>query len=90
LRRPIPRCSSGPPVPKVCVVTGGTGFVGMRLVEMLVERGAQKVCLSESVRGVLCRAQVPVLLSRAGGVHAHTHMIALTSTRCASWLLRGA
>jgi len=32
-----------PPVPKVCVVTGGTGFVGLRLVEMLVERGAQKV-----------------------------------------------
>jgi nucleoside-diphosphate-sugar epimerase len=32
-----------PPVPKVCVVTGGTGFVGLRLVEMLVERGASKV-----------------------------------------------
>jgi nucleoside-diphosphate-sugar epimerase len=29
--------------PAVCVVTGGTGFVGMRLVEMLVERGAKKV-----------------------------------------------
>mmetsp|Transcript_29422 Transcript_29422/g.80728 ORF Transcript_29422/g.80728 Transcript_29422/m.80728 type:complete len:405 (-) Transcript_29422:551-1765(-) len=35
-----------PPVPEVCVVTGGTGFVGGRLVEMLVERGAKKVrCL---------------------------------------------
>jgi len=32
-----------PAVPKVCVVIGGTGFVGMRLVEMLVERGAEKV-----------------------------------------------
>jgi len=32
-----------PPVPAVCVVTGGTGFVGGRLVEMLVERGAKKV-----------------------------------------------
>lgn len=32
-----------PPVPQVCVVTGGTGFVGQRLVEMLVERGAQRV-----------------------------------------------
>ncbi|KAH8612972.1 RmlD substrate binding domain [Trypanosoma vivax] len=32
-----------PPVPSHCVVTGGTGFVGMRLVEMLVERGAEKV-----------------------------------------------
>lgn len=30
-------------VPKRCVVTGGTGFVGIRLVEMLVERGAEKV-----------------------------------------------
>jgi nucleoside-diphosphate-sugar epimerase len=32
-----------PPVPKRCVVTGGTGFVGIRVVEMLVERGAEKV-----------------------------------------------
>ena len=32
-----------PAVPKNCVVTGGTGFVGRRLVEMLVERGAEKV-----------------------------------------------
>lgn len=30
-------------VPKNCVVTGGSGFVGQRLVEMLVERGAQRV-----------------------------------------------
>lgn len=30
-------------VPKNCVVTGGTGFVGQRLVEMLVERGAERV-----------------------------------------------
>jgi len=29
--------------PKNCVVTGGTGFVGQRLVEMLVERGAERV-----------------------------------------------
>eukprot|EP00618_Florenciella_parvula_P024918 CAMPEP_0119524194 /NCGR_PEP_ID=MMETSP1344-20130328/39172_1 /TAXON_ID=236787 /ORGANISM="Florenciella parvula, Strain CCMP2471" /LENGTH=402 /DNA_ID=CAMNT_0007562647 /DNA_START=113 /DNA_END=1321 /DNA_ORIENTATION=+ len=32
-----------PAVPAVCVVTGGSGFVGQRLVEMLVERGAKKV-----------------------------------------------
>ena len=32
-----------PPVPAVCAVTGGTGFVGGRLVEMLVERGAKTV-----------------------------------------------
>jgi len=31
------------PVPAKCVVTGGSGFVGQRLVEMLVERGAQRV-----------------------------------------------
>lgn len=34
---------SYPPVPGRCVVTGGTGFVGQRLVEMLVERGALAV-----------------------------------------------
>lgn len=32
-----------PPVPANCVVTGGTGIVGSRLVEMLVERGAKRV-----------------------------------------------
>ena len=32
-----------PPVPARCVVTGGSGFVGQRLVEMLVERGAERV-----------------------------------------------
>lgn len=26
-----------------CAVTGGTGFVGLRLVEMLIERGAESV-----------------------------------------------
>eukprot|EP01041_Mallomonas_annulata_P008786 gene8786-18173_t len=30
-------------VPKRCAVTGGSGFVGQRLVEMLVERGAEFV-----------------------------------------------
>lgn len=34
---------SWPAVPRKCVVTGGTGFVGQRLVEMLVERGAESV-----------------------------------------------
>lgn len=32
-----------PAVPKTCVVTGGSGFVGQRLVEMLVDRGAERV-----------------------------------------------
>lgn len=35
--------SKFPPVPANCVVTGGSGFVGQRLVEMLVERGAKRV-----------------------------------------------
>ena len=30
-------------VPKKCIVTGGSGFVGRRLVEMLVERGSELV-----------------------------------------------
>jgi len=34
---------SHPPVPAQCMVTGGSGFIGQRLVEMLVERGAQRV-----------------------------------------------
>jgi len=44
-----------PPVPALCVVTGGTGFVGSRLVEMLVERGATKVRVLDVVPpGPLC------------------------------------
>lgn len=30
-------------IPKSCLVTGGSGFVGQRLVEMLVERGCERV-----------------------------------------------
>ncbi len=30
-------------IPKSCLVTGGSGFVGQRLVEMLVERGCARV-----------------------------------------------
>jgi nucleoside-diphosphate-sugar epimerase len=32
-----------PPVPAHCVVTGSSGFVGQRLVEMLLERGAERI-----------------------------------------------
>jgi len=35
--------SHGFSIPKRCVVTGGSGFVGQRLVEMLVDRGAEMV-----------------------------------------------
>ena len=31
------------PAPPVCLVTGGSGMVGLRLIEMLLERGAQRV-----------------------------------------------
>ena len=47
--------ASYPAVPAVCVVTGGTGFVGARLVEMLVERGAKTVRVLDVVPpGPLC------------------------------------
>lgn len=43
-------------IPKRCTVTGGSGFVGQRLVEMLVERGAERVVsfdISPKPRGAL-------------------------------------
>ena len=43
LQQATSRKGGHPPVPALCAVTGGTGFVGARLVEMLVERGAKKV-----------------------------------------------
>ena len=30
-------------IPRSCLVTGGSGFVGQRLVEMLIERGSSRV-----------------------------------------------
>lgn len=57
------RASEGPfgPVPRVCVVTGGTGFVGQRLVEMLAQVGwllRKCVCVGEreEVAGVILLA----------------------------------
>eukprot|EP01065_Artemidia_motanka_P003842 TRINITY_DN1183_c0_g1_i3.p1 TRINITY_DN1183_c0_g1~~TRINITY_DN1183_c0_g1_i3.p1 ORF type:complete len:439 (+),score=117.85 TRINITY_DN1183_c0_g1_i3:110-1318(+) len=55
---PAPMCSPAqraaaerdyPSVPQSCMVTGGTGFVGLRVVEMLVERGAKKVLSFDKV-----------------------------------------
>jgi len=43
LQRRAAETGQFPPVPANCVVTGGSGFVGQRLVEMLVERGAKRV-----------------------------------------------
>ncbi len=39
----VARRHSGGGVPQRCLVTGGTGFVGQRLVEMLLERGAEYI-----------------------------------------------
>ena len=52
----------------VAVVTGATGFIGGRLVEMLAERGAEVVCL---IRG----NKVGMRLHRAG---AHIRKVDLT------------
>ena len=35
--------------PRRCVVTGGSGFVGRRLVEMLIERGNYDIVVSFDV-----------------------------------------
>eukprot|EP00931_Biecheleriopsis_adriatica_P079783 TRINITY_DN53133_c0_g1_i1.p1 TRINITY_DN53133_c0_g1~~TRINITY_DN53133_c0_g1_i1.p1 ORF type:complete len:403 (+),score=58.00 TRINITY_DN53133_c0_g1_i1:95-1303(+) len=43
LQRKVAERGNFLPVPANCVVTGGSGFVGQRLVEMLVERGAKRV-----------------------------------------------
>lgn len=40
---------SAPTVPARCVVTGGSGFVGQRLCEMLLERGAQHLTVFDIV-----------------------------------------
>lgn len=40
---PTPKVSPGFSVPRTALVTGGSGFVGQRLVEMLVERGSTRV-----------------------------------------------
>lgn len=48
-------------VPKSCVVTGGSGFVGQRLVEMLVERGAKRVVsfdISPTPKGASTRKEI--------------------------------
>jgi hypothetical protein len=48
-------------VPKSCVVTGGSGFVGQRLVEMLVERGAERVVsfdISPTPKGASTRKEI--------------------------------
>ncbi len=52
---------SFPPVPAKCVVTGGSGFVGQRLVEMLIERGAERVVsfdVAPKPRGALEDARI--------------------------------
>lgn len=43
LQRSVAEKGGFPAVPANCAVTGASGFVGQRLVEMLVERGAKRV-----------------------------------------------
>ena len=50
-----------PPVPKNCCVTGGSGFVGQRLVEMLVERGAR---LPRCLAARLCSCEDVAIVTR--------------------------
>jgi nucleoside-diphosphate-sugar epimerase len=77
-------------IPQSCLVTGGSGFVGQRLVEMLVERGCKRVvsfdiaptpkdakqCKEiEYVQGDL--TNYDVVLKAAKGVEAIFHIAAL-------------
>eukprot|EP01031_Cornospumella_fuschlensis_P048886 gene48886-59861_t len=77
-------------IPKSCLVTGGSGFVGQRLVEMLVERGCKRVVSFdvapkpkdamerkeiEYVQGDLTNPQV--VLDATKGVEAVFHIAAL-------------
>ena len=51
-------------VPKKCLVTGGSGLCGQRLVEMLVERGCESVVsfdISPEPRGCLRRPEIKYL-----------------------------
>ncbi len=63
----------------VAAVTGATGFIGGRLVEMLAEHGAEVVCL---IRG----NQVGMRLHRAG---AHIRKVDLTGTDAVRAALEG-
>ena len=60
--------------PRVCVVTGGTGFVGQRLVEMLVERGAERVVSYDIVPRPADAWQHPAIEWVVGDVCDEDHM----------------
>ena len=77
-------------IPKSCLVTGGSGFVGQRLVEMLVERGCKRVVSFdispqpkdawvrkeiEYVQGDLC--DYDTVLNACKGVEGIFHIAAL-------------
>ena len=59
-------------VPALCIITGGTGFVGLRLVEMLVERGAQKVVSFDIVPPPKNAWQHPNIEYRIGDITDYT------------------
>ncbi|CBH12660.1 NAD(p)-dependent steroid dehydrogenase-like protein [Trypanosoma brucei gambiense DAL972] len=81
-----------PPVPKNCVVTGGTGFVGTRLVEMLVERGAERVVSFDIVpmESAVSAWQHPVIEYVVGDITNYNDvLVALEGADCV-WHLAAA
>lgn len=77
-------------IPRSCLVTGGSGFVGQRLVEMLVERGCKRVVsfdIAPTPKDALKRPEIEyvqgdltnpeVVLKAAQGVEAIFHIAAL-------------
>jgi nucleoside-diphosphate-sugar epimerase len=77
-------------IPKSCLVTGGSGFVGRRLVEMLVERGCKRVVafdITPAPRDAWQRQEIEYIkadltnlsevLEAAKGVEAVFHIAAL-------------
>ena len=77
-------------IPKSCLVTGGSGFVGQRLVEMLIERGCDRVVsfdISPKPKGVMENAKIEYVqgdltntesvLKAAEGIECIFHIAAL-------------
>jgi len=64
-------------VPKNCLVTGGTGFVGQRLVAMLVERGAERVVSFDIVPAPAAAWQDPRIQYEVGDVSDVSKLITL-------------
>jgi sterol-4alpha-carboxylate 3-dehydrogenase (decarboxylating) len=75
---PLQKNKQFPPVPKHCVVTGSSGFVGQRLVEMLLERGAGRVVAMD----ILPTPRDAVVDARVEYVHGDIRDKALVDQVC--------